>query len=34
MQTFYDAFNIGKADATLAENVFHIDEIKFPELKR
>ncbi|WP_302973640.1 imidazole glycerol phosphate synthase subunit HisF [uncultured Prevotella sp.] len=34
MQHFYDAFSIGKADATLAASVFHFGEISIPELKR
>lgn len=31
---FYDAFQIGKADAVLAASLFHFGEITIPELKR
>lgn len=34
MQHFYDAFTIGKADATLAASVFHFGEINIKKLKR
>lgn len=31
---FYDAFQIGKADAVLAASLFHFGELTIPELKR
>lgn len=31
---FYDAFQVGKADAVLAASLFHFGEITIPELKR
>lgn len=31
---FYDAFQIGKADAVLAASLFHFGELTMPELKR
>lgn len=34
MQHFYDAFTIGKADASLAASVFHFGEINIKKLKR
>ena len=34
LEHFYDAFEIGKADAVLAASLFHFGEITIPELKR
>ena len=34
MQHFYDAFTIGKADAALADSVFHFGEINIKKLNR
>ena len=33
LKHFYEAFEIGKADAALAASVFHYDEIRIKELK-
>ncbi len=34
LEHFYDAFNVGKADAVLAASLFHFGEIPIPELKK
>ena len=34
MEHFYDAFEVGKADAALAASLFHFKEMEIMDLKR